>query len=323
MAETRIGAVILAAGKSTRMRSDLPKVVHDVCGRPMLAYVLEACREAGVAECVVIVGHEKDRIVNAFSHDSGLVWVEQPEQRGTGHAVMCCREQIAGRFEHVLVLCGDGPLIRGEIIERLIKTHIESSASATLATATLDDPLGYGRIVRDEQGDFRGIVEHSECTPEQLAISEVNPSYYCFDTARLLAALDQTSPDNAKKEYYLTDVFAIMIEAGQTVRAVAAVPAEDVLSINSRADLARVNGIMQQRVQARVMGGGVSLVDPGNTWIDAPATVGADTTIHPFVHIAGDARVGSGCAVGPFAHLPAGAVVADGAVVGPNLGGGP
>lgn len=325
MSHPRIGAVILAAGKSTRMKSELPKVLHEVCGRPMLAYVIDACREVGASDAVVVVGHRKEAVIAAFaarpaSEKFGIRWVEQPEQKGTGHAVLCCREALAGRYDRVLVLCGDGPLIRPETLRTIMQRHEADGAAATLATATLDDPSGYGRIVRDSSTRFVAIVEHNDCTPAQRGIREVNPSYYYFNCDELLSSLEQVTPNNAKNEYYITDVFGILLRAGKKVSAITAVPPEDVLSINSRGDLAAVNRIMQQRVQQRLLDSGVTLVDPRQTWIDAEASIGTDTTIYPFTCVRGGARVGKGCRIGPFAQIDATSVVPDGAIVGMNGG---
>ncbi len=314
--QASIAAVILAAGKSTRMRTEMCKVLHPVCGRPMLAFVLDACRQAGVQRCFVIVGYGKEQVIAAFADDSHLGWVEQREQKGTGHAVLCAREQIAGRFEHVLVLCGDGPLIRAETVRQLLERHISEQSYATLATAVLSDPSGYGRIVRDAEGRLRGIVEHNDCSAEQRQISEVNPSYYCFRTRELLEALDQVKPNNAKNEYYITDAISILINAGRKAVAVSAVPPEDVFSINSRAELALVNRVMRDRVNAALMAAGVTIVDPQTTWIDARAQIGADSIVHPFSHI-GPASFGRDCSIGPFAHV-AGGVFADASVIPPG-----
>ncbi len=319
MSQSGMAAVILAAGKSTRMRSELPKVLHPVCGRPMLAYVVDACRAAGAVECVVVVGHRKESVIAAFAGEPGLRWVEQAEQKGTGHAVGCAREAIQG-FEHVLVVCGDGPLIRGTTLRALVGRHVASGAAATLATAELNDPTGYGRILRDADGRFVRIVEHNDCTPAQRAVREVNPSYYAFRTADLLSALDELSPDNAKGEYYLTDAFAGLLRRGRPVEAFAAVPADEVRSINARHELALINETLQRRIQQAAMEAGVTLVAPSLTWIEDGVRFGADTVIHPFCRIGRGARIGGGCLVGPFASVAAGAVIADGAVVGPFPG---
>lgn len=316
----RIAAILLAAGKSTRMRTERPKVVHEVCGRPILAYVLDACREAGVSDCVAVVGYGKEAVLAAFPHDSKIRFVEQAEQKGTGHAVMCCREEIAGKYDHVLVLCGDAPLIRAETIKELVKRHLAEGAALTLATSMLDDPTGYGRIDRDPTGRLRGIVEHGDCTPAQRQIKEINPGYYCFRVAELLVALDQIRPNNVKNEYYLTDALAILIQAGHKAVAVSAVPAQDVFGINSRQDLALVNRVMRERINDKIMANGVTLVDPANTWIDARAEIGQDTIIYPFVYIAGPAKIGRGCRIGPFAHVVA-TTIPDNTTLTPAAGG--
>ncbi|MFO0840274.1 MAG: NTP transferase domain-containing protein [Phycisphaerae bacterium] len=315
MSHANVAAVILAAGKSTRMRTELCKVLHPICGRPMLAYVIDACRRAGVQRYFVIVGYGKDQVISAFSGDAQVGFVEQREQRGTGHAVLCAREQVADKFDHVVVLCGDAPLIRAETITQLVERHLTDGAAATLATAVLPDPTGYGRILRDSEGRLRGIVEQNDCTPEQRQIREINPSYYCFNTRDLFGALENITPNNAKNEYYLTDALAILINAGKRAAAITAVPPEDVFGINSRAELAMVNRVMRDRINAAVMDMGVTIVDPQSTWIDARATIGQDTVIHPFSHI-GPAAIGRNCVIGPFARLSGGAV-ADGAVLGP------
>lgn len=322
MASPKFAAILLAAGKSTRMRTEVPKVLHGVCGRPMLAYVIDACREAEIADCIGVIGYGKEQVIAAFADDPQIQWVEQAEQRGTGHAVLCCRPVVTERYDHVLVLCGDGPLIRGETIRRLIDTHLSAGAAATLATAILDDPTGYGRIHRDAVGRLLGIVEQNDCTEQQKAIREVNPSYYCFRTADLYFALDQVRPNNSKNEYYLTDAIAILIRAGREVQAITAVPPQDVFSANTRPEIALLNRVMRERINERHMSNGVTIVDPATTWIDARAKIGVDTVIHPFVYIAGNARIGGNCQIGPFAHVPAGAMIADGHAFAAQSGGG-
>lgn len=316
----RVGAVILAAGKGTRLKSELPKVLHEVCGRPMLAYVIDACRAAGIRPCVIVVGHRHDLVRAAFATDPDIAWVEQSPQLGTGHAVMVCREQIR-RFEHVLVLCGDGPLIHSGTLEQLLARHLAAHAAATLATAVLDDPSGYGRIWRDSAGQLRGIIEHADCTPEQLQIREVNPSYYCFQADALLRALADLKPNNAKNEYYITDTVGLLLKAGQRVQAITAVAPEDIYSINSRSELALVNRVMRERVLRALMDEGVTIVDPATVWIDGRARIGRDTVVNPFVDIRGPVRIGANCRIGPFVQLSGDAVVADNTVVDAFSGG--
>ncbi len=317
----RIGAIIMAAGKGTRLKSEWPKVLHTVCGRPMLAYVLDACREAGISSCIVIVGHGKDQVMRAFADDRAITWVEQNPQLGTGHAVMVCRSAFAEYFDHVLVLAGDGPLIRGETLRALLDQHMAEHAAATLATAVIDDPTGYGRIVRDAGGRMAGIVEHKDATPEQRAIREVNPSYYCFRVADLLRSLDQLQPNNAQGEYYITDAIGGLIAGGARVGAVTSVPPEDIFSINSRHELALVSGVLRDRVVRRWQNDGVTVVDPASTWIDARATIGADTLIEPFVVIDGPVRIGRNCRICSFTRLTGDAALADGTVYAGGAGG--
>lgn len=310
-------AVIMAAGQSTRMKTTRPKVLHEVCGRPMLAYVLDACREAGIEKLLVVVGYGKAALIDAFSAEPGITWVEQAEQKGTGHAVMMCETALRGFEGRVVVIAGDMPLVRGETLKTLIRTHDSEKAAVTLATTELEDPTGYGRIVRDGAGRLMGIVEHRDCTADQLAIREVNPSYYCFDAAALFEALGQIRPDNAKGEYYITDALKILIQAGRTAAAVPAVPPDDATGINNRHDLAIVNRMMQDRIQRRLMDAGVTIVDPATTWIDARATIGQDTVIEPFCVVNGPARMGDGCRIGPHAVIGGEARIEAGATIGP------
>ena len=314
---SEVAAVILAAGRSTRMKSDLPKVLHEVCGRPMLAYVVDACEQAGVGRVLLVVGHGKEKVVETFG-DRGLCsFVEQAEQKGTGHAVLCCREALSGFAGRVLVIAADMPLVRGETLTRLLAENTRTGHAITLATTVLDEPAGYGRIVRDRAGDLLGIVEHNDCTPEQREIHEVNPSYYCFDGRLMFEALGQVGNANAKGEYYITDAVRILIEQGRGGGAIPAVPPEEAMGINSRADLALVARRMQDRIQAGWMAAGVTIVDPASTWINAGARIGPETVVYPFSYIDGRAGVGAGCRVGPFACLLAGDVLADGQAVGP------
>lgn len=298
------------------MNTKLPKVLHEVCGRPMLAYVIDVCRQADIEKLYVIVGYGKEQVIEYFGDDKNIVWIEQKEQKGTGHAVMCCKEYLANFTGDTLILCGDGPLIRAETLKTLIEKHQREMSAATLATAILDYPTGYGRIVRDGYGNIQGIVEDGDCSPQQKTIKEVNPSYYCFKNKVLFESLDKVTPDNVKKEYYLTDALHLIIEAGHKVTAVTAVAAEDAMGVNSRQQLSEAGKIMQRRIQDKFMRTGVTIVDPPNTWIDARTQIGQDTVIEPFTYIHGRVRIGSNCRVGPFAHLRDGTVLGDDVVLG-------
>jgi bifunctional UDP-N-acetylglucosamine pyrophosphorylase/glucosamine-1-phosphate N-acetyltransferase len=298
------------------MNTKLAKVLHEVCGRPMLSYVLDACRGVGVDKMYVVVGFSSEHVRERFNGDRDIVWVEQQQQKGTAHAVMCCREHLQGFAGQTMVLCGDGPLIRTETLKTLIEKHDAEHAAATLATAVLDDPTGYGRIVRDDYGNIQGIIEHADCTPEQLKIREVNPSYYLFDNKILFEHVEKVKPDNVKGEYYLTDALAMIITGGHKVVAVTAVRPEEAISVNSREQLSDAGKNMQRRIQKRLMENGVTIVDPPNTWIDARAKIGQDTVIEPFTCIYGEVVIGANCRIGPFAHLRSGASLADDVVLG-------
>jgi bifunctional UDP-N-acetylglucosamine pyrophosphorylase/glucosamine-1-phosphate N-acetyltransferase len=282
----------------------------------MLEWVIEACRSAGVQKHIVVVGYGKDQIVERYKDAADVEFVEQAEQKGTGHAVMCCRDHLAGFEGQTLILCGDAPLIRTETLKILIDQHEHENSAVTLATAIMADPTGYGRIVRDGYGNIQGIVEHNDCDQKQLAITEVNPGYFCFQTRFLLDALDKITPNNVKNEYYLTDALHILLQEGHRATAVTAVAAEDAMGVNNRQQLATVGKIMQQRIQQRLMTEGVTIVDPPNTWIDDRAQIGRDTVIEPFTCISGAVQIGDNCRIGPFTYLHEGADMAPGTVAG-------
>jgi bifunctional UDP-N-acetylglucosamine pyrophosphorylase/glucosamine-1-phosphate N-acetyltransferase len=250
MSENRaVEAIILAAGKGTRMNSDLPKVLHEVADRPMIHWVVDAVQAAGAQRIVVVIGFAGDKVRQSLSDYSNIKFVEQNEQLGTAHAVT----QAAGLYERtdgvdLFVLCGDGPLIERKTLEKLLNSHRGVGAAATLATAHVDDPTGYGRILRSRHGRFLRIVEHKDAQPADLQIHEVNPSIYCFDARALFDTLPKVSNDNSKGEYYLTDVFSLLLAEGQTVHVVEAVPPEDVLSINTPEQLAKVDDILRRRI---------------------------------------------------------------------------
>lgn len=245
-------AIILAAGISSRMKTDTPKVLYEVCGRPMLAYVLNACRGVGVEKIYVVVGFGAEQVKKRFEAADDIVWVRQDEQKGTAHAVLCCKEHLNGFDGQTLVLCGDGPLIRTQTLRTIIEKHEATDSAATLATAILDDPAGYGRVCRDADGNIEAIVEHNDCTTEQLRIKEVNPSYYVFNNRILFEAVVKVRPDNVKKEYYLTDTISIIIAAGHKVAALAAMRPEEAISVNTEAQLSEINRIMQCRMAENV-----------------------------------------------------------------------
>ena len=296
-------AVVMAAGKSTRMKSDLPKVLHSLCGQPLLAYVLTALDEAGVGRKVVVVGYRAELVQEQFKDWPGVEFVEQKEQRGTGHAVMCAESALKGHDGPVVVIAGDMPLVRGEMIRQMIDRLTATKSAAILGTALVSDPFGMGRIIRDKENSFVRIVEQRDATPEEAAIKEINPSFYAFDGAALFAALKKVGTGNVQGEYYLTDVPAILKADGKAVRAEILADEVDAYGINDRRQLAKTHELMQQRIQDRLMLEGVTIVDPRSTYIDARAKIGRDTVIRPFTMIEGPCEIGSACIVGPFTHL--------------------
>ncbi len=232
------------------MKTDTPKVLFEVCSKPMLSYVLNACRAVGIEKIYVVVGFGAELVKKSFADARDITWVLQSEQKGTGHAVLCCKEHLKDFDGLTFVLCGDGPLIRPQILEELTQKH-NGQTAAMLATAILDDPAGYGRIVRNKTGDLEKIVEHKECSEDQLTIQEINPSYYLFDNKALFDSLEKINNDNVQGEYYLTDVFEIMLNAGKKVAVVTAVRPEEAMSVNTKEQLDKMNEIMCKRLENR------------------------------------------------------------------------
>jgi bifunctional UDP-N-acetylglucosamine pyrophosphorylase/glucosamine-1-phosphate N-acetyltransferase len=312
-------AIILAAGKSTRMKSKKPKALHEVCGLPMLEHVLRACYGAGCGRILMVVGHGKEEIVSYFGHDRRIHWIEQTEQLGTGHAARMCEAELKKEHGDVFILAGDGPLIRSEVLQTLLQAHRQEHAAASMATAILDDPTGYGRVIRDDQGNFVTIVEQLDATPQQREIREVFPSYYCVKADALLFALSKLTNTNKKGEYYLTDIYGHLRQAGKKVVAVQAVTQEDVIGVNNRQQLAEVDAIMQERIQRHLRESGVTIVGGINSYIEADVSIGPDTVIHPFSYIGRESSIGPDCEIGPFAMVPRKSIVPEGASVARNI----
>lgn len=241
----RIG-LVMAAGKGTRMKSDLPKVLFPVCGRPMIEYVLDALKEAGIDRIVVIVGYRAELVREALQNRQGIEFVEQTEQLGTGHAVMVCRDLLENHKGPVFVIAGDSPMIQTDTVRTLLDDFDREPAACILGTAHKDEPLGLGRIVRDRSGKFAGIVEERDATEQQKLITEVNMSYYVFRCPDLLTALDEIRPDNSQGEYYITDVPGVLLSQNKPVRALQALKPCEVLSINTIEELQIVESAMQE-----------------------------------------------------------------------------
>ncbi len=292
-------AVILAAGKSTRMKSDTPKVIHEIFGRPMIDYVLDSARKAGVGRMVIVVGHEADRVKASLSHHPDVEFALQSEQHGTGHAVMVCRDQLADHDGSVLVLAGDTPLLKADSLQSLIEEQTSHNAGCVIGTAVTEANQGLGRVVRDAGGEFLKIVEQKDATPEQQAIREINTGCYAFDCQPLLSALSRLQTNNKQKEYYLTDCPAILKADGLPVLASEKFGILEAMGVNTRVQLAAVRRAIQDRTLEELMLTGVTVVAPEQTSIDPRAEIGPDTIIHPFTTIEGPAVIGSHCQIGP------------------------
>jgi bifunctional UDP-N-acetylglucosamine pyrophosphorylase / glucosamine-1-phosphate N-acetyltransferase len=292
----------MAAGEGTRMRSSRPKMLHPVCGRPLVAWPILAAREAGAGRVVAIVSPDRD--ISAGLPD-GVETVVQPRPDGTGGALRAALDAIR-ESETVVVLSGDHPLLSAETIAGLLSAHSEAGAAAAMLTIELDDPGAYGRVVRDERGEFERIVEAKsggDASPEQLAIREVNAGAYVFDAERLAAALDEISNENAQGEYYLTDVFSVLRAQGHSV---ATHPADDfgaTMGVNNRVELAAVEAEARRRLLEAHMLAGVTVVDPGSTWVEADVEIAADARIEPGTSLRGRTEIGAGSVVGPLTTL--------------------
>jgi len=299
--EPERAALIMAAGKSTRMKSLLPKAAHPLCGRPIARHVVDACREAGIQRVIVVVGHEAEVVQQAIGAD--VEYVMQERQLGTGNAVQCAEGLLTG-FEGVIaVLPGDAPLVRPDSLARMVQECEQSECAASLLTAKLAEPGMYGRILREGNGRVRGIVEAKDASPDIIAIREICTSIYAFDVARLFPALRELSPENRQNEYYLTDVIRIFAEAGMAVSATVAKDSQEVLGINTRIELAEAAAIMRRRILESHMLNGVTVIDPSATYVDVGVRIGEDTVLYPGSIIEGQTRIGSRCVIGPQARI--------------------
>jgi bifunctional UDP-N-acetylglucosamine pyrophosphorylase/glucosamine-1-phosphate N-acetyltransferase len=346
---SKLAVVVLAAGQGTRMKSNLPKVLHLLAGRPMIEYVLDGIAEITEGRPIMVIGHGADAVQKQVG--AAVAYVVQEQQLGTGHAVLQARCELEGQSEDVLVLYGDMPLLSSASLRSLIQAHAEHDGPITLLTCIHEQSMGFGRILRDDQGRVLAIVEEKQATPEQLAIRELNPGVYCF-TAQWLWSHLTALPLSPKGEYYLTDLVQVAVGEGLSVRGILVPNALETLGVNDRLHLATVEGVLRQRVREDLMRAGVTIVDPSSTFVDSTVQVGQDTVLYPNTHLLGttrlgvnniigpnaivrDSTVGEGCriemsvvegaviedrvSVGPFAHLRHGAHLAQGVHMG-NFG---
>lgn len=288
-------AIILAAGKGTRMKSKLYKVLHPVCGKPMVEHIMNRVTETAPNEIITIVGHGAELVKKQLGDRSE--YALQAEQLGTGHAVLQAEPFLKGKKGTTLVISGDTPLLTSETLNNLFEYHQGKNASATILTAKADDPTGYGRIIRDHVGIVEKIVEQKDATLEEARIQEINTGTYCFDNELLFDALSQLDTDNAQGEYYLTDIIEILKKAGKNVAAYLTEDFDESLGVNDRVALSKANELMRARINHQHMLNGVSFIDPKATYIDDGVVIGAETVIEPGVYLKGKTVIGENCLI--------------------------
>lgn len=298
-----IAALILAAGKGTRMKSNLVKVMHPLAGAPLIEYPVTAARQADASRIAVVVGHQADAVREFFAADNDIAFALQAEQNGTGHAVACAAPQFSEFSGRVLILCGDVPLIRSETLRDLLRRHEESRATVTVLTACLANPFGYGRIIKDTTDAVTAIVEEKDATPDQRNVNEINSGIYCVEADFLFDAVARLGSDNAQGEYYLTDIIRMAVGQGLTCAAHAVADPLEVMGINDRVQLAQAEAALRTRINEAHMRDGVTLKDPLATYIDTGTLIGRDTVVFPGVHISGRSEIGEECVIEPGAII--------------------
>ncbi|AGK51831.1 bifunctional UDP-N-acetylglucosamine diphosphorylase/glucosamine-1-phosphate N-acetyltransferase GlmU [Bacillus sp. 1NLA3E] len=294
-------AIILAAGQGTRMKSKLYKVLHPVCGKPMVQHVVDQISRLHIEEMVTIIGHGAEKVKSQLGSQSQYALQEQ--QLGTAHAVIQAKDMLAGKQGVTLVVCGDTPLIKAETMEALFKQHEETQAKATVLTAKATDPTGYGRVIRNDQGYVEKIVEHKDASDQERNIKEINTGTYCFDNLALFTALEQVSNDNVQGEYYLPDVIEILKKQGKTVTAYQTAEFEETLGVNDRIALSEAERILRKRINESHMRNGVTLIDPATSYIGSDVKIGQDTVIYPGTILTGKTEIGSECVIGPNSEI--------------------
>ncbi|MFN2579106.1 MAG: bifunctional UDP-N-acetylglucosamine diphosphorylase/glucosamine-1-phosphate N-acetyltransferase GlmU [Pyrinomonadaceae bacterium] len=349
-----LDVIILAAGLGTRMKSGLAKVLHKLDGRPLIAHVCRTAAKLSPRKIYVVVGHQAEQVEAAVEKElgkDGAVLARQEKQRGTGDAVLAVRGLLSNAVSTVLVLAGDVPMVRAETLKRLIETHTNSNSACTILTVRMENPMGYGRVVRDEANVFRKIVEQKDANDDERQIREVNSGIYCFDSEKLFSGLEQVRPSNSQSEYYLTDVPQILLTRAERISLSQHLDVREVAGINTRAELAEFENLIRRRtIRGLMLEQGVTFIDPAHAYVSSEAQIGRDCVIHPDVHIEGpsvvgeaceinhgsrvvnsrigdrvtirdhclivDSDIAADCAVGPFAHLRMKAKLEERAVVG-------
>jgi len=304
MKKQKLSVLVLAAGEGTRMKSDIPKVLHTICGRPMLYYVLDAVNDIKPSEVAVVTGHKSDSVEDKIKKYSRNINVlRQKNQKGSGHAVMCAGSWIKRQKGNVIVVCGDTPLIKSGSLKNIVDKHFREQNAITVLTVKLDNPFGYGRVVRGFDTRVSKSVEEKDATAEEKEIKEINVGTYCFESKVLLGALKKIKPNNAKKEYYLTDVISIACEEGCRVGGLCIDNVEETLGINRKNELAKAEKVLKNRILCKLMEDGVTVVDPDSTYVDYGVRVGADTELLPGAMLRGSTVIGKKCVIGPYSFI--------------------
>lgn len=306
--------IILAAGKGTRMKSDVPKVLHEVCGKPIIQYVLDVAQAVGSLKTYVVVGHKGKTVRERLA--LGPVMVDQPKLSGTADAVRRTGRYLKNYRGNVLILCGDTPLLNREVVNNLVRRHKQTQAVCTFLTAVVPDPEGYGRIIRDDRGAVAAIREDKDAQGAERNIAEINVGVYCVKSPELFHALRSVRLNPQKREFYLTDIIALFHEQGLKIETVETEDSAEGLGVNTKEDLAAAERMIRERILKDFMRDGVTIVDPRTTYIDAAVKIGKDTCIRPFTLIERDVRIGNRCVIGPFARLRPGVRIGNDVEIG-------
>lgn len=312
--EEYVMTIIMAAGKGTRMKSKKSKLVHEIYGKPLVKRVVELAQKIGSDDIVAVVGHLREQVQEVLG--DSVKYAYQEELLGTGHAVMQAKKYLEGKKGKVVILYGDVPIIRPETLKNLITKSIKNKEYATLLTAKYENPTGYGRIIRDEGGNIKAIVEEKDADPLQRKIKEINSGIYCFDIEELLKALKKVNNDNAQGEYYLTDVIKIMNDDGLKTGAVIVEDNTEILGVNDRSQLELLTRVLRMRINAEQMRNGVTIEDSNSTYIYDDVEIGVDTVIHPNTIIKNNVKIGENCEIGPNAYIRENCELADNVKIG-------
>jgi len=310
-----IAAVLLAAGKGTRMKSELPKVVHEVCGLPLIQHVVRQLKRQGIKKIVVVVGHGKEIVIDRLASE-GVDIVEQKQQLGTGHALAVCEKTLKSFKGDILVLPGDVFIENDTCIKKFCSTHVKKKNDLSLLTACIDDPKGYGRIIRSEEDAVVAIREELDAAKQERLIDEVNTGIYLFKGTSVFAALKRVKKNPKKKEYYLTDIVDVYVKNKKRVGGVVADESTAILGVNDRSQLALIHSILKDSLLLKHQLNGVTILEPESTYIETDVKIGADSIIYPYTYIEKKVSIGKGCQIGPFCKIRMGSKISDASCIG-------